>query len=288
MRVDMHIHTNTSDGDRSVPEIIDIAFSKKLDAIAITDHDTLAHLNYVPKNPKVPVIAGVEISAVDKNTGIKADVLGYGVRDPDLIEKLTIPMLEQRHEISLRQIAFLQKCGSIIELDKLKKADGKYIYAQHITEYLIETNQYNDIGNADIDYVDVRDAVNVIKKAGGLAVLAHPGRQKNFYMVGIAPFDGIEFNHPSNSMADKAIIKAYACKHNLFLTGGSDFHGKYDDMKVEIGDYLMPYGENQDELSWTNLVFYGDIFPYRVCCHGSASVHRNKALFYFGIKLLPC
>ena len=260
MRADMHIHSNISDGDRPVSEIIDIAFSKRLDAIAITDHDTLEHLNYIPRNPKVSVIAGVEISTVDKNTGIRADVLGYGVRNPELIEKLTIPMLRQRHEISLRQIEFLQKCGDKIEIDKINKAGGKYIYTQHIIEYLTETDQYNELfdifyrdaykygdpGDVDIDYVDVRDAVNAIKAAGGVSVLAHPGRQKNFYMTGIAPFDGIEYNHPSNSATDKVIIKAYARKFNLFLTGGSDFHGKYNDMKVEIGDYLLPLAENQD------------------------------------------
>jgi len=259
MRADMHIHSNTSDGDRPVSEIIDIAFRKKLDVIAITDHDTCAHLNYIPKNPKVKVISGVEISAVDKNTGIRADVLGYGIRNPDLIEKLAIPMLQERHEISLRQITFLQECGDEIDPDKMNKADGKYIYTQHIIEYLIKTNQYNEIydifyrdaykngdpADVDIKYIDVRDAVNAVKEAGGFAVLAHPGRQKNFYMTGLAPFDGIEYNHPSNSENDKIIIKAYARKFDLFLTGGSDFHGRYNEIKVEIGDYLLPYEENQ-------------------------------------------
>ena len=193
MRIDMHIHSNISDGDRPVAEIIDIAFRKKLDAIAITDHDTLEHLKYIPRNPKVKVIAGIEISTIDKNTGIRADVLGYGFRKPDLIEKLTLPILQHK-----------------------------------------------------IDYVDVRDAVYTVKKAGGYAVLAHPGRQKNFYMTELAPFDGIEYNHPSNSENDKVIIKVYARKFNLFLTGGSDFHGIYNEIKVEIGDYLMPYAENRD------------------------------------------
>jgi len=243
MRVDMHIHSTISDGSCTVAEIIDMAYDKQLDMIAITDHDTLAHLKHIPRNSKVEVIPAVEISAIDKETGVRADVLGYSIKDPEIIEESTLPVLMEKHENSLRQIELLQRYGADISPDKLNKADGKYIYSTHILEYLAETEQDYGFPDFGINYLDVNDAVSMIHRAGGFAVLAHPGRERNFYLAGKAPFDGVEYDHPSNSELDKKIIKAYALKYNLLLTGGSDYHGKYNESDVDIGDHLFPYLE---------------------------------------------
>lgn len=178
--------------------------------------------------------------------------MGYKINNADYVENLTLPLLKKRHENSLRQIEILQKDGIEIDINKLNKEDGKYIYKQHIMEYLVETKQVIEmfgsfyktvfksggICDFDIEYIDVYDAVNVIKSAGGLAVLAHPGQQKNFYLIDKIPFDGIEFNHLANSEGDKKIIREYASKYNLFLTGGSDYHGKYEAVPVDIGDFI--------------------------------------------------
>ncbi len=71
-------------------------------------------------------------------------------------------------------------------------------------------------------------------------MLAHPGQQWNFYLLYKLPFDGIEYNHMANSPADKDVIRAYLEKSKtpLFLTGGSDYHGRYEDAPVDIGDYV--------------------------------------------------
>lgn len=120
----------------------------------------------------------------------------------------------------------MQKDGIEIDINKLNKEDGKYIYKQHIMEYLVETKQVIEmfgsfyktvfksggICDFDIEYIDVYDAVNVIKSAGGLAVLAHPGQQKNFYLIDKIPFDGIEFNHLANSEGDKKNNKGVCFK----------------------------------------------------------------------------
>ena len=122
-------------------------------------------------------------------------------------------------------------------------------------EYLVRTGQVAEIFgdfykstfkngglcDFDIEYIDVYDAVKTIKLAGGKAVLAHCGQQQNFALIpslielGLA---GLEYNHSANSENDKKIIKEYANKYNLFLTGGSDYHGKYEVENVNIGDYL--------------------------------------------------
>lgn len=66
MRADLHIHSTVSDGSKTIHEIIDMATNNGLDFIAITDHDTMAHAKLLPKSPAIKVIAGIEISAIDK------------------------------------------------------------------------------------------------------------------------------------------------------------------------------------------------------------------------------
>ncbi len=255
LSADLHIHSTISDGTYSVNEIIQSAKNAKLDAIAITDHDTLEHRNSIPVTDGLQVLCGIEISAIDKVTKTKAHILGYNIKEPKKVEALTHPLLERRHENSLRQIKRLEEKGFYFDLDKISKANGKFIYKQHIMEFLVMTAQVKDmfgsfystvfknggICDFDIEYIDVRTAVSTINSAGGKAVLAHSGQQKNFYLIDkLVPLglDGLEYNHPENSDEDKASIRKYAEKYGLFLTGGSDFHGDNDSKSVKIGDYL--------------------------------------------------
>lgn len=251
IKADLHIHSIISDGSKTIDEIIAIAVENGLDMIAITDHDTLEQMKYIPPNPPIKIITGVEISAIDKETGVKAHIIGYNVKKPEIIEELTLPLLEKRQENSLKQIEKLVHTGLTIDVDKIKKADGKYIYKQHIMEYLFKTKQIDEmygrfyrttfrnggVCDFDIDYIDMYDAVKAIKASGGKAVLAHAGQQQNFYLIEKLDLDGLEYNHLANKEEDKKKLKKYADKYNLFLTGGSDFHGDYDVLKMDIGNY---------------------------------------------------
>ena len=254
IKADLHMHSSVSDGSDSVQELIAKAVQKGLDAIAVTDHDTLSHLNRIPQTSPIKVLGGIEISAIDKQTKIKAHVLGYGIRDIGMVEAFVAPILLRRHENSLRQIKLLGQNGLRIDTDLLHKADGRYIYKQHIMEYLVATSQVMDMFghfyqtvfkhggycDFDIDYVSVQEAVDVLHMAGGKAVLAHPGQQRNFYLLERLSFDGVEYNHMANSPGDKSVIMACIEKSKapLFLTGGSDYHGRYEDVPVDIGDYV--------------------------------------------------
>ena len=255
MKADLHIHSTVSDGSDTIAQIVEKAVRRGLDVIAITDHDTLAHTRQLLTDSRIRVLAGVEISAIDPDTKTKAHILGYGIQDTAALEAITQPLLERRHNNSLMQITLLRQHGFIIDMARLNKADGKYLYKQHIIEYLVKTGQSDGMFGSfyktifknggfcdfDIDYIDVFEAVKAVKDAGGLAVLAHSGQQQNFYLIdrlvslGLA---GLECNHPANSDSDKAIIREYAKRHGLFLTGGSDYHGTNDAKPVQIGDYL--------------------------------------------------
>jgi predicted metal-dependent phosphoesterase TrpH len=255
LKADLHIHSNISDGSDSMENIVEKAIMKDLDVIVFTEHDTLEHKNKLPKSDYIKILAGIEISAFDYGKMKKAHILGYGIEDIQKVEKFTNNTLVKRHENSLRQIKKLEDNGFEINVEKINKANGKYIYKQHIMEYLFNTGQVNHkfgdfyksvfknggICDFDIEYVNAIDAVRIITEAGGKAVLAHSGQQKNFYLIDElvkVGLKGIEYNHLANSKEDKIIIRKYANKYNLFLTGGSDYHGRNDKEKNWIGRYL--------------------------------------------------
>jgi predicted metal-dependent phosphoesterase TrpH len=255
MKADLHIHSTVSDSSVSVEDIIAEAIGKGLDAIAITDHDTLSQLQRTPKTDRIKIIPGLEISAVDKRNGQRVHVLGYHIQAREILETLTRPVLEARHRNTLRQISILKEHGYRIDISRLQPADGKYLYKQHVMDYLVSTGQAeemfgdfyqrifknNGICHFDIDYIDAFEAVETIKKAEGLAVLAHPGQQQNFYLIPELVrhgLDGLECNHHSHSDADRRAVRDYANCYGLFQTGGSDYHGRYEPQKVGLGDIL--------------------------------------------------
>ena len=255
MKADLHAHSTISDGSDAIGRLIDIAKKKELEAIAITDHDTLSHMEQIPTGAGIQVIAGVEITAIHRETNTRAHVLGYNIQKPEFITALTQPLLEARNKNSEKQAAILMQIGFRIDMDKLPRADGKYLYKQHIMDWLVTTGQVPDmfgdfyqktfkqggICAFDIEYADVFEAVRAIKDAGGKAVLAHPGQQQNFRLIpelAKAGLDGLELNHYAHSDKDKETIRRHAERYGLFLTGGSDYHGKYQPHHSAVGDFL--------------------------------------------------
>lgn len=255
MKADMHIHSTVSDGYYSIEEIIEMAKKRGLDAIAITDHDTLSHAKQIPKDCGILVMPGIEISCYDYEKDFRVHILGYNIKIPEIVEKLVRPTLEARHTNSLKQIEILKQSGYEIDINKMKKADGRYIYKQHIMDYLCTTGQaeemfgtfyYNTFKNNgichfDIEYIHPIKAVEVIKEAGGIAVLAHSGQQQNFELIPELVrhgLDGLELYHHANAEQDMKIIRDLAQQYQLLLTGGSDCHGLYEPKSPEVGDFL--------------------------------------------------
>ena len=255
MKVDLHIHSTFSDGSDTIGQLIDMAMEKRLDSIAVMDHDTLAHVQQIPSCTGIQVIGGVEISAVYRKTNLRTHILGYNIQKPRIITALTKPVLEARNRNSERQAEILIRHGYKIDLDKIARADGKYLYKQHIMDWLVTTGQVSDMFGEfyyktfknggvcafDIEYLNVFDAVKAIKEARGIAVLAHPGQQQSFWLIPELVklgLDGLEINHHTHSIKDREIIRSYANQYDLFLTGGSDHHGKYEPQSFGIGDFI--------------------------------------------------
>ena len=255
---DLHLHTRYSDGYSTVDDIVQKAVEAHLTHITITDHDNLdgwAETFEKAKAAGLKTVKSVEVSAMDYVSRKVVHVLGYNIKEEAPIRTICDPIKQMRNDKAYIQVKKLNELGYHIDFDELFQYAKGYIFKQHIFEMLYRTNQveamfpsinetlfrYPGALYYHMEYIDVIEAIKAIKAAGGYAVLAHPNQQNNIdtvdrvYRYGL---DGIEYNHESNKAEYMKIIKEYAQKYDLILTGGSDYHGAYARRREIVGSYL--------------------------------------------------
>lgn len=256
-KADLHIHTTVSDCSMDAEEILKLAEKAGITNLAFTDHDTT---NKAREHVKlaadygIEAVPGVEMSAYDYRSEKKVHILGYAYVRTNQIEEIGRETLKKRNENCLKQIEILNNLGYTVPVEEVKKLAGKCIYKQHILDYLVKTGQSKEIfgdiyknifkngGPCDFDitYPSAEDAVEAIRADGGCPVLAHPGQQNNFSSINRlvkAGLAGIERNHPSNGESDRMRVEEFCKSYHLFMTGGSDFHGAYENTKTKLGSY---------------------------------------------------
>lgn len=252
--IDLHIHSTYSDGIHSPEEIVKIANRKKLKAISITDHDTIEGTKRVLDEKSIKVISGVEISTWHENTQLH--ILGYGidVKNKYLLDKIKYLRLK-RESRAEKIISKLNKQGIDLKKDDIEY--NKVIARPNIARAMIKKGYIKDISQAFNKYLGsggsafvpktlftFEQSVNMIKRAGGVAVLAHPGEIKtgniNYWLKEAVNrgVKGVEVFHPSNDKEVRKLLLEFAGKNNLLITGGSDCHGKPP--KKELGIENIP------------------------------------------------
>lgn len=263
MSGDLHCHTRLSDGTLGIEDIITLAKKKGVETIAITDHDCLAGTvrgKIIGARQGVQVIPGVELSATDEKNNKNVHILCYLPDAPDMLEGLCKRNSLARKKASHFMMLQTAKRFPITTEFIMKCATGSTnLYKKHIMQALIECG-YTDSFNGELynslfskesennilivpKYENVKDVIDTIHTAGGIAILAHPVKSgcldilDDFVEYGI---DGIEIFHPSANEEQQAILKKYATKKKILATGGSDFHGLYNEYVVSIGDYTTP------------------------------------------------
>lgn len=259
------MHSTASDGSRSPGDVVREAKRIGLAAIALTDHDTLDGLGEaetVGVELGVRVIRGVELSAVEGN--VETHILGLHLTDTRELESKLVELREMRRTRAERIVAKLNELGVRIELSSvLEQAAGGAIGRPHVARAMIAEGWAVDfrdaferyLGNGKPAYVmkdrlAVRDAIDLLHRTGGLAVLAHPAsggtrdRVEAFVREGI---DGVEVRHPSHSSEDIARLGALVDHFGLVPSGGSDWHGATDGPRV-LGMMRVPAAwlERQD------------------------------------------
>jgi predicted metal-dependent phosphoesterase TrpH len=241
--VDLHTHSTASDGSRAPADVVREAKRVGLVAIALTDHDTLdgiAEASATGVELGVRIIPGIELSAVEGDS--ETHILGLHLSDTRELERELIGLRDMRRARAARIVQRLNDLGVRIELAAvLEQAAGGAIGRPHVARAMIAEGWAVDfrdaferyLGNGRPAYVSkerlaVVDAIGLIHRAGGLAILAHPshtGTRERIAAFVAQGIDGVEVRHPSHSSEDTARLGALVDHFSLVPSGGSDWHG---------------------------------------------------------------
>lgn len=271
--IDLHTHTTASDGTCTPAELLRLAADAGLSAVSITDHDTLEGSRWACKHPlpeHMHFITGVEISTRPPDGfSLRGSlhVLGYGIDvDDDPLQEALAELQEARDRRIPEIIARLNRIGIPIGLDQVRDHVGQGTPGRpHIARVLVETGIVPDIdaafdrylGKGRPAYVDKyrigsRRALDLIRQAGGIPVLAHPYLVPNAEagLAGLVAtlrdlgLMGIEAYYSDHSPQLVAAYLALARRFDLLVTGGSDFHGELTpDIRLGSGrgDLHVPF-----------------------------------------------
>ncbi len=268
MSCDLHCHSKISDGSIGIEEIIAIAKRRGLKTIAITDHDAVAGATracVIGKRQDVEVIPGIEFSAWDPDRNRKVHILGYLCDSPDRLEGMCRQINNSRRLAATESIKKVLRYYPIVPEMIVRCASGSTnIYKQHIMHALIDAGYaddffgtvYNKLFAPDggcayvkAEYPAVREVIDLLHSAGGLAVLAHPyvyhSEALMEELVHDDLLDGIEVWHHSNDQQQTEQLEEFATQHELLMTGGSDFHGMYSKTPRPLGSTAAPDGTVQ-------------------------------------------
>ena len=272
--IDLHIHTTASDGTFTPQEILSHAQRLRLKAIAITDHDTVAGSKDALRSgipPSLKFLTGVEISATPPpfypGSG-SFHLLGYSIRLDDPKLNRTLEKLQQaRKNRNPAIINRLNELGISITLDEVRKEAGEgQLGRPHIAQLMVKKRVVASIDEAfdqflgtgkpayvDKQRVECFKAIEIILNAGGVPVLAHPGlldyKTENQIdeLIGKlkkAGIQGVEVYYSGHTPDQTRLYAALAQRHDLLMTGGSDFHGAIQPeikMGSGQGDLIVPY-----------------------------------------------
>lgn len=249
MCVDLHIHSIYSDGTSTPAELVAMAVQNGLQALALTDHDTVegvGEIQRLGKESGITVLTGVEISTTLRQHTLH--ILGYGIDPTDpALHRWLQPLQEGRVKRNAVILAKLQGLGVAITAEEISDVSccgqtGR----PHIARLLIKKGVVDNFDAAFRQYLgrhkpawesrfsySAAETIDMIHRAGGLAVLAHPGQLDPEMRIQsllireltLRGLDGLELYYPSHTRKTKKRLKAIAAEHNLLVTGGSDFHG---------------------------------------------------------------
>lgn len=256
-KVDLHSHTNYSDGFNTPIELIDKAKTKGIDVLSITDHDNLAAIEQATEYGKevgIEIIPGVEISSDIMDREIH--ILGYFVEPGNFeLERYLEFFRAERLKRADRIVKKLNVIGISLKLDDvLKIARDSAVGRPHIAQAMVEggfTNSYFEafnkyIGNGCIAYekkvhVSPRSAFKIISDSGGLSFIAHPGIMPEHILKELieSGVDGIEVVHPSHNAQLVKFYRGIVNEYFLLESGGSDYHGGKREDDNNFGKYYV-------------------------------------------------
>lgn len=263
--IDLHVHSNKSDGTLNPSEVAYAAHAKGLSAIALTDHDTISGIDECQKagaSLGLLVIPGIELSADYHDKEIHILGLYLDLSRPILHETLKA-FVKSRQKRNIEMLRKFQDLGFNITEDDLGPRDQLSIIARpHFARAMVDKGYASSMDEVFEKYItpgkpayvkktspNFKDCIDLIHAAGGKAILAHPYIYK-FVNQNPLPMldelrynglDGVEVIYPTHYEPQIHRLTQYCKSHNLIITGGSDFHGD-NKPNIQIGS---GYGKTQ-------------------------------------------
>lgn len=258
--LDLHTHSTASDGTLSPTELVDAALARGLTGLALTDHDTLSGIEAACAHagPRgLRFLAGIELSAAWQGED-SVHLLGYGVDGPQNadLRAACSAWRAARLDRSTEMVARLQRAGvPITHAAVLAQAGTGAVGRPHVARALVAAGGAGGLQEAFSRWLvpgtpgyvpharlEAAAAVATIRAAGGVAVLAHPGRlaldtkAREALVTALCTegLGGIEAYWAQHDAATVAWCELMAARHRLLATGGSDFHGD-NKPGVELG-----------------------------------------------------
>lgn len=246
MKYDLHVHSTYSDGRRTVLELAAEAKELGLGGFALTDHDTVDGWADIPEAERIygiKIFPGIEISTLKDGTDVH--ILGYALKDLSPLKAKLVFLAESRRERILKMISKLKEQGMALNPDDVLAAAGNGTVGRpHLAEEMVKRGYVNHqqeafkkyLGRGKSCYVEralisPEEAIGLISRCGGYAVLAHPGLDHvirfldDFVGAGLK---GLEVHHSSHNRVNSQKFAAMAAEKDLVITAGSDYHGIKD------------------------------------------------------------
>jgi predicted metal-dependent phosphoesterase TrpH len=256
--IDLHSHTDQSDGSSSPASLVQEAVDLKLEALGVTDHDTLAGYNIaepIARGKGLELICGIELSTRLEIPGAagrapSVHLLGYFVKTPPTrdFRDWLINWQDSRRERNLKLIKRLNELGVDIQLEEVQKIGRNLTGRPHFAKVLIAKGYVSTTQEAFDKYLaetaaagvereecSLVEGVRMIREAGGTPVLAHPyrmpfGREEQAMSELLTDLIdngllGIEVFYSEHTPEDRALYSKLASRLGLIATGGSDYHG---------------------------------------------------------------
>jgi len=246
--VDLHAHTSASDGGDDPRALVEAAAAAGVEVLAVTDHDTVAAVaeaRAAGLRLGVEVLAGCELTGLVGDRVVHVLLYGEGLLAPDLGEAVEAAR-RGRHARNLAVGERLRELTGVGYEEAAAIAGGSALSRAHFARALVARRVVADVAEAFDRYlssgrpayvpapsVSVTDAVALAGKAGGVAVLAHPGRLGDDERARVlaealeAGVDGVEVWHPQHDAELRRSLAGLVERRGLLATGGSDYHGRH-------------------------------------------------------------
>ncbi len=256
--VDLHLHTNYSDGMYTPQKLIALAATTGLSTIAITDHDSVSALPeaiIAAKEAGIELISGCEISCTELEKEYHLLAYNFDTENSFFTEKL-IEFKQMRIERAIKICEKLQELNVTVDIkDLLYNTKTATLTRMHIAKEIVKKGYVDSTRDAFTKYLydngpayepkfdfSVAEAIKMVHSAGGVTSLAHPGRRtssREIYKFVSAGLDGIEVVHPEHNPSLQKKYETISRQYDLLQTGGSDFHGSRDWERYVFGSYTI-------------------------------------------------